>query len=118
MILSDKERKLILLAFDPAAQPGESVGAIRALAKQWIPKYEDGHALIKELEGSQSQSRPNNGKTRTATNPYAEFRLGFGKHAGEPLKNIPADYLVWTLHNFKQLWPETRNAIERYLDWK
>ena len=43
-------KKLILLAFDPAAQPGEAVGAIRALAKTWVSKYNDGHELVRDLE--------------------------------------------------------------------
>jgi hypothetical protein len=48
-------------------------------------------------------------------NPYASTILGFGKHRGKRLDEVPPDYLLWCLENFSTLWPATRHAIERYL---
>jgi hypothetical protein len=108
MKLSDRERKLILLGFDPGAGIGEALNAIRALAKAWVTKYPDGHSLIRDLEspGIVQES------------PFSNFRLPFGRHKGLPLRSVPTDYLVWVLCKFDGLRPETRLAIERYLDWK
>jgi hypothetical protein len=113
--LTDRERKLILLAFDPAAEPGEAVGAVRALAKTWITKYPDGHALVKDLEQPEWEIEKIVYKTE---NPCADFELTFGKHRGEALRDIPVSYLLWVLHNFEDMWPTTREAIERYLAGK
>jgi hypothetical protein len=44
-----------------------------------------------------------------------QFVLHFGKYRGRCLKDVDPAYLIWVLRNFKNLWPETRNAIERYL---
>ena len=50
MKLDPKERKLLLLAFDPAASAGESLNALRAVFKTWLFRYRDGHELVKDLE--------------------------------------------------------------------
>jgi hypothetical protein len=44
------------------------------------------------------------------------FVLRFGQHRGKCLRDVDPGYLVWVLRNFTGLWPETRNAIERYLE--
>lgn len=117
MRLTDRERKLILLAFDPAAEPGEAVGAVRALAKTWISKYPDGHALVKDLEAPEQEVVKEKVVYRTES-PFADFELPFGKHRGAPLRDVPVEYLLWVLHNFEGMWPTTREAIERYLAGK
>jgi hypothetical protein len=33
--------------------------------------------------------------------PQTEYRLPFGKHAGKPLADVPADYLNWLLRSCK-----------------
>jgi hypothetical protein len=45
-----------------------------------------------------------------------QFVLPFGKYRGRCLKDVDPAYLNWVLRNFTNLWPETRNAIERYLE--
>jgi hypothetical protein len=104
-----------LLAFDPAAEPGEAVGAVRALAKTWITKYPDGHALVKDLEQPEREVEK---IVYRAENPFADFELPFGKHRGAALRDVPIDYLLWVLDNFDGMWPTTREAIGRYLDGK
>ena len=108
MKLTDRQRKLLILAFDPAATAGEAVNALRVIFRDWINTYRDGHELVKDLE-TETIVR------QKKENPYGDFVLSFGRHKGKPLKEIPVSYLLWTLDNFEDLWPQTRRAIERYL---
>jgi hypothetical protein len=112
MKLEQRERKLLLLAFDPAASVGESANALRALFKNWLIRYPDGHALVKDLETGEVRERV----VFRSESPYGEVVLGFGKYRGEAIKDVPVDYLLWILDNFDDLWPQTRTAIERYLE--
>jgi hypothetical protein len=116
MKLEPRERKLLLLDFDPAATPDEALAALRVLFRGWLFRYPDGHSLCRALEEGKT---PHTGRTTPSNqsySPYAYIVLGFGKHRGKCLKDIPPDYLIWIVHNFEDLWPETRKAIERYLD--
>jgi hypothetical protein len=111
--LEPKEKKLLLLAFDPSASTGETVNAINALALRWKQKYQDGHQLIADLEkGSTKENSP---PSRSAPSPFASVVLQFGKHRGKRLDEVDPAYLLWVLENFTGLWAETRKAIERYL---
>jgi hypothetical protein len=110
--LDQRERKLLLLAFDPGATPDESLAALRVLFRNWLVKYPDGHALVQDLEKPEVKERI---VYRQTESPYADVTLGFGKYKGECLRNIPTDYLIWCLDNFDNLWPSTRAAIEKYL---
>ena len=115
MKLHPKERKLLILAFDPAASTGEAMNALRAVFKGWIKRYPDGHTLVKDLDNGHAEIREKI-VYRESISPYASVVLGLGKHRGCRLDEIPADYLEWVLENFDDLWPETRRAIERYLN--
>jgi hypothetical protein len=117
MKLSDKEKKLLILAFDQAAEVGEVLGAIRSLAKVWVQKYPDGYALIKDLEAPEKIVVQEKVVYQNQS-PYAEFSLSFGKHRGERLADVPVSYLLWILENFEDLWPATRKAIEGYMEGK
>jgi hypothetical protein len=112
--LPEKERKLLLLAFDPGAAPGEAVNAVCALAKSWLGRYPDGHALVEDLE--KGAERTVEKTVYVNRSPYGRVTLGFGKYAGCRLDEIPVDYLCWVLEEFDDLWPSTRRAIERYLE--
>jgi hypothetical protein len=111
--LDPKERKLLLLAFDPAAHTGESLNALRVVFKNWLIKYPDGHALVKDLESGEIREKV---VYRNAESPYASVVLPFGKHRGCRLDEVPADYLLWVLDNFDCLRPNMRTAIEKYLE--
>jgi len=91
------------------------MNALRAVFKGWIKRYPDGHALVNDLENGQTEIREKI-VYRESVSPYASVVLGFGKHKGCRLDEISADYLEWVLENFDDLWPETRRAIERYLN--
>jgi hypothetical protein len=108
-----KERKLLLLAYDPAASVGESLNALRVVFKNWLIRYPDGHALVKDLESGEVTQ---NVVYRNAESPYASVVLPFGKHRGCRLDEVPADYLLWVLDNFDALRPSMRAAIEKYLE--
>jgi hypothetical protein len=110
MKLTDRERKLLILAFDPAATAGETVAALRVVFRDWIRKYSDGYALVKDLESVEKTVSHDRGGR------YGEVVLGFGKYRGQALKDVPESYLLWVLDNFEGLWPQTRRAIERYLE--
>ena len=114
MKLDDRERKLLLLAFDPAAGIGETVNEINALALRWIRKYQDGHELIKDLESGGTEVRER--IVYRTQSPFAGVVLGFGKHRGKRLDEVDPTYLLWVLENFEELWPQTRAAIENYLN--
>jgi hypothetical protein len=51
-----------------------------------------------------------------AESPYATTILRFGKYSKCRLDEVPADYLLWILENFEDLWLSTRRVIEQYLD--
>jgi len=109
--LDPREKQFVLLAFDSAAPVGESMAALRALFKKWLVKYPSGYEFIADLEKEQSTSQPAHSFSK-----WGEVTLRFGKYAGEQIQDIPTDYLCWVLENFEALWPETRRAIERYLE--
>jgi hypothetical protein len=117
MKLSTKEKKLLILAFDQAAEVGEALAAIRALAKGWVLKYPDGYSLIRDLEAPEKVVVQERIVYRYLS-PYGEFELNFGKHRGEKLRNVPVSYLVWVLENFDGLYTTTKTAIEKYLEQK
>jgi hypothetical protein len=117
MKLSDREKKLLILAYDRAAEVGEALAAIRALAKAWVLRYDDGYALIKDLEEPEKEVIREKIVYRN-NNPYGEFVLNFGKHKGLPLRKVPVSYLIWCLEDFEDLWPATRKAIKGYLEGK
>jgi hypothetical protein len=117
MTLSDKEKKLLILAFDSAAGVGEAMAAIRALIKMWLLKYPDGYALIKDLEASEKVVVRERVIYRNES-PYGNFVLTFGVYKSQRLRDIEISYLLWCLENFVDLYPATRRAIEGYLEGK
>jgi hypothetical protein len=110
--LSDLERKLLTLAFDPSASVGESMNALRVIFRNWVEKYPDGHALVKDLESREVREKI---IYRSAESPYGNLILNFGKYRGKAIGDVPVEYLIWVRDNFEDLWPQTRKAIERYL---
>jgi hypothetical protein len=105
MRLSHKEKKLLILAFDSAAEVGEAVAAIRALIKVWISKYPDGYSLIQDLEAPGEVVMREKIVYRNES-PYGNFVLNFGKHRGAPLQDIPVSYLLWILEILKTSTPQ------------
>jgi hypothetical protein len=113
MNLTDKERKLILLALDRAASPGETDNAAVALVRSFKARFRDGYKVLDELE-----SKGFSPTARSRTNyvvDYGETVLPFGKYRGQELRDVPPDYLLWVLRNFERLNDSLREAITRFL---
>lgn len=109
MQLTDIEKKLIVLALDPAAGSGE----IEVAAVKWVTylrkRYTDGHELLKDLSGV--PDRPIREETQ---NRYGDFEFPFGKYKGRRLRDMPVSYLVWALAEC-DLHPPTKLAVEAWL---
>lgn len=52
---------------------------------------------------------------RRGNDRWAAPRLGFGRHRGRPIDEVPEDYLRWLLAESDRLSPATRAAIEEAL---
>lgn len=50
--------------------------------------------------------------------PHEPMRMPFGKHRGELLENIPAEYLRWVLLNVETLDPNVEKEIENQLEMR
>lgn len=104
VVFTETEQKLLRLALCSSAHPGEIDGAGRALIASWRKRGIDPDTVF------------GTGALAIKENPYGKTILNFGKHRGKRLDQIPADYLVWLLDRCDSLWPQTRTAIQRYLD--
>lgn len=87
MPLTELEQKLMRLALDPAAAPGEIENCARMLIEQWRKRG----LTLDQILGPAVQS--------PAAEYYApDFGLcvmPFGKHKGKEFKDIPPSYLRW-----------------------
>jgi hypothetical protein len=72
MRLTPVEQKILLLAMDPVAPPGELASAANKLVLLLRKRFEDGYALIKDLETLPERA-----------NRFGDYVLQFGKHAPE-----------------------------------
>jgi hypothetical protein len=95
-----KTVKLLLLALDPGAAPGEIANAAVGLVRQLRQRYPDGHAFLAELVDK-------------TDNRYGETRMPFGKHRGSRLRDIDPTYLLWVVANTND--PYLKIAIRRFL---
>jgi hypothetical protein len=108
--LDEKTIKLLVLALDPEAEPGEVDNAACALVRRLCNRYQDGYPFLNELTGQPEQIGLLEPSTR-----YGETRMTFGRHKGERLRNIDPSYLMWALNNCENMDPYLRIAIRRYL---
>jgi hypothetical protein len=100
MMLSDLQTKLLILALSVSASDGEKVNAINALTRSLSNEKKDAYDLVKAI----SQEPVVVTKYTTPPpedDPFGERMLFFGKYAGEKVKSVDPDYLVWmsTLKN-------------------
>jgi hypothetical protein len=109
----DKTIKLLLLALDPAAAPGEIKNAALALVRSLRQRYADGHAFLSELT---DQPEPPRQTPPDAVSVYGTVRMSFGKYRERQLRDVPPEYLIWVLDNCRNLDPYLRTAIRRYLE--
>lgn len=45
-------------------------------------------------------------------------RMPFGKHKGEPVEDLPADYIEWFLGNVERISPSLQREMEAQLAMK
>lgn len=109
-MLDAKQEKLLVLAMDPGAQPGEAVNAAAAFFRSLKSKYSDGHALLDVLKGSATPNRPS-----ICVANYGLVTLPIGKYKGRQLRTIPVDYLLWMVRDCDCLTDAMREAIKRFL---
>ena len=88
------------------------MNALRVVFRNWINKYSDGHALVKDLEPGGEKIVYRDSRKG---NLYGELTLGFGKYKGRAIKDVPISYLLWVLDNFEDLWPQTRQGDREIL---
>jgi len=83
--LTDRRSRLLVLAFDPAFPGGEAANALRVVFRDWISKYPDGYALVKDLESGGPQAQA------TKYRDGGDVVLQFGKYRGQALRDIPGE---------------------------
>lgn len=110
MALSDKEQKLLRLALDAAAQPGEADNAAVALIRSMRARGADAYDR-REFK----ISSPPKADLKPADWPGC-ILMPFGKHAGQPLAQLPPDYLRWCLSTFDDNRAELKKAMRLLLD--
>ena len=88
---------------DPPAEAGDL--AHRALYDAWTTAFLF-ERFLEDLTVAQM--------VKISANPALLPRLGFGKHAGIPLSEVPKDYLVWIVgQDFDE---DVRFTAQHYLD--
>jgi hypothetical protein len=86
--LSALQQKLITLALDPAAQPGEISNAAVKLVESWRKEG-------KRLEDIFGDNQTAIAQYVNWAPDYGLCVLNFGKHKGKEFKDIPPSYLRW-----------------------
>ena len=98
------EEKLIRLALDKGAQPGEIDNAACMLIKKLRKRGVRADDLIDALE------------TKTLPAVCGTLTMPFGKYEGVELAYIPYDYLLWVLRNCRNISHHLRQAIFECID--
>lgn len=119
MALSELQRKLIRLALDPAAEPGE----IRNCAIKLIALWRKEGMTAEEVFGNDAQAIQ---QAQTYWAPdYGLCVLRFGKHKDKEFKDIPPSYFHWLLPELRKKGPGDQyyaanqrliNDIENFLN--
>jgi hypothetical protein len=91
MQLTSQQWQLFLTAVSANGNPNERDLAAATFFRQLRRQYSDGYALLADLESFAKH---------TAESKYGSVILPIGqKYKGQPLANIPADYLLWAIDN-------------------
>jgi hypothetical protein len=95
--INSKAVKLLTLALDPAAQPGEiSTAALKFVSLCRERKY-TAETILESVS-----TRVRSGFT-------------FGKFKGQPLDEVDGDYIKWALENLKTISPGFRRRLQEEL---
>jgi hypothetical protein len=83
--LTELEQKLLRLALDPAAQPGEIANCGKMLVDSFRKRGMTPDEIFGQGQAPSAFSKPDPGITV----------MPFGRHKGKMLKEIPPNYLEW-----------------------
>jgi hypothetical protein len=109
-MLTEQQQKLMRLALDPAAQPGEIANAARMVVEQWRKEG----LTLEQIFGENGQRPP-----EYWAPDYGLCTMPFGKHKGKEFKDIPPSYLRWLSHDMREngtKFPSLLEEIENFLD--
>jgi hypothetical protein len=95
-MVNELQAKLIRLALDPAAEPGEIRNAAIKLVESW---RREGMSF-ESIFGKNGNSIYNNDEIWAPD--YGLCVLNFGKHKGKEFKDIPPSYFRWLLLKLKE----------------
>jgi hypothetical protein len=111
-MLTEREQKLLRLALDAAAAPGEVTNAATML----IHSVRKRLGTVDEFTQPVVERLPVPSRPASATTYCEDVRMTFGKYRDWPLKRIDSSYLIWVLRNCVRMNPSLRLAIAEYLD--
>jgi hypothetical protein len=100
------EEKLIRLALDDAAQPGEIANSATKL----------GASLRKRGIRPENLLQPASQIPAFGSVDYGSMIMSFGQYKGLSLNQIDRDYLTWVEANCQRSRPEMCKAIARFLE--
>jgi hypothetical protein len=102
-LLQPLERKLLALALDRAAEPGE----IRNCAQKLIESWRARGLVVEEFER----------KGERTIDSYGSRLVGFGQYQGHRVGDLPTDYLQWMVDTpgIRQRYPDIVEAAEAVL---
>jgi len=111
---SELEQKLLRLALDPGAQPGEIQAAAIKLVEYWRKKGMHLNDILGQPNGQAAQP------PAYYAPDYGLCTMPFGKHKGAEFKDVPPSYLRWLLSQLKaspnQKFPKLAEEIENFLN--
>jgi uncharacterized protein (DUF3820 family) len=126
---TELELKLVRLALDRSAPPGEAEAAMRKLLASLRQRGVDGYSELFMGAGSQEQPRPPRprpqerqpdpgSKTARMGWPFS-IPVTFGKHRGKYLGDLPSDYMDWCIKEFDPITSKALiEAMQLILSWR
>lgn len=80
---------------------------------------ESGHETKEVLESANAPSPPPTKGTVMSVPPSgSKMLMPFGKYKGQPVADLPVDYIMWVLENLQDLRIDLRTELQNQLDLK
>jgi hypothetical protein len=110
-MLDAKQEKLLLLAMDPGAQPGEAINAAVAFFRSIKSRYNAYEFLV----ALNIATAPNRKRTSASGPDYGLVTIPHGPYKGRQLRTIPVDDLARMVRERDDLTDVMRETIKRYM---